>query len=96
MSEQERTRPGGAPPSDTIEVDVTIHGSHVRISVPRGATLSDLIAEIDRQHPLGRVTDYTVMLNDREIKFENGQLKENPLITENSTLSLLRRIIGGK
>lgn len=94
--ERERERHGG-PSSDTVNVDVTIHGNYLgKIEVARGATLGELVEAIRaRGHQLN-LKEFTVMLNDRKIEVgPDGTLKENPVLTEDAALSLVKKFVGG-
>ncbi|OGZ00433.1 MAG: hypothetical protein A2945_03775 [Candidatus Liptonbacteria bacterium RIFCSPLOWO2_01_FULL_52_25] len=101
MKEQEKNRSRqdgeGQPESDMIEYSVTIQHRHFgeKISLPRNATLADLLAEVQKQHGVA-VEEYQVRLNDRQIESDKeGKLKENPILTENGVLILTTKIVGG-
>lgn len=79
-----------------INVDVTVQNRYVRIRLKRGATLQDLIDELINQGYLKDVSEFTIMLDGRIIRWSReGGLSEDPVLTQNSTLSLTKQVKGG-
>jgi hypothetical protein len=100
MSERERSRSGnsGGSGNRTVSGDVDIHGKtlDVKIAVPSGAKLSDVLTEVRKHVNLGNLSQYTTLrINDRDIRIEDGKLVEDPVITENFVLSLVKGTIRG-
>lgn len=77
--------------SPSIEIDVTIHNVHKgKISVPKGSTLKDVLDMIGKQFNVN-TSEYRIFLDGKVIDFT----KENPVLTSNSTLALIKKIVGG-
>ena len=95
--EKERERHGGGPSNDSVGVHVTLHGNYVgKIQIPRGGKLSDLVEAIRAKDYAVELNQCTVMLNDRKIEVTaDGKLEEDPALTEDSALSLVKKFTGG-
>lgn len=96
MAEKEKIKKSGKN-TEEVEVEVFVQNKALpkkSLVVPRGTSLKDALEKLSREHGLN-INEFTVVFNDRIISIEGGELKENPLITENATLNLLRRVIGG-
>lgn len=92
--EREREQSDG---QETVEVEVAYHGKYLgKVKVKKGATLQDVLDELKKKYPEINWNEVTIMLNGKQIKIEDGKPKENPVITENSVLALLKRFRGGK
>lgn len=96
MMERERERHGGSS-DDVVSVDVTIHGNYIgKVEVPRGATLGDLVEAIRAKGHELNLKEFTVMLDDRKVEVgPDGNLKENPVLSEDAALSLVKKFVGG-
>ena len=89
------------PQSNNLEHTVTIMGKVAKVKLEKGKKTSDLIAAIKNQFkaelqnfPLNNTTN--VVLNGRVLKMNaNGELEENPILAQASTLSLMPQITGG-
>lgn len=71
-----------------------------KVKLPLGAKLSDLIQEFkDEATRRGldvNIHEYLMRLNDKDVEFEGGKLKEDPVLTESSVLSLVvKKLTGG-
>lgn len=103
MAEKERDREEGAEDREQeeteISVDVTIHGTYIgAIHLKRGATLEDLIEELKRLGHLKDLSGFLAVMLDGKTIYINaatGKLSENPVLSRTSTLSLLKKILGG-
>lgn len=88
-------------PDDNLKHTVTIMGRVKKIELPKNQRASDLIAAVKakfkeelKNFPLNNKTN--VVLNGKVIKMnENGELEENPILSRESTLSLMAQITGG-
>ncbi|MDO8496561.1 MAG: hypothetical protein Q7S43_03915 [bacterium] len=86
---------------EQINPTVQIIGKNRKVNLDKGKRLSDLIAatkskfkEELKGFPFNNST--SIVLNGKVIKMnENGELEENPIITESSILSLMPHITGG-
>lgn len=83
--------------SDNVEYSVTVQGKHLgeKVSLPPGATLADLLGEVEKKYGI-QTSKYGIRLNDRQIDVQDGKLRENPVLTENGVLILLEKIVGGE
>lgn len=102
MSEKEKDREEGVEqPQEEGEicVDVTIHGTYIGvIRLKRGAALEDLIEELQRRGHLDDLSKFFAVMIDGKtiyINTETGKASENPLLSENCVISLLKKILGG-
>ncbi len=96
MEQQRQKSDGPSKKEETLTHDFTIMGTPFKVTAPKGATLSDVIKEFIRQHPDVNLSEYSIMYNARQIdKNDDGTLKENPVLTKASVISLLKEIKGG-
>jgi len=94
---RERTKETSREEEKTVVVEYCIHGGDVRIvKVKKGATTQEVLDEIQKENPGIDLKTATIMLNGKQLEIgEDGKLKENPVITENSVLLILRKFKGG-
>lgn len=86
---------------EQINPTVQIIGKNKKVKLAKGKRLSDLIAATKSQFkeelkgfPFNNST--SIVLNGKVIKMDkDGELEENPVITESSILSLMPQITGG-
>lgn len=86
---------------NNLEHTVTIMGKAAKVKLGKGKKASDLIAAIKNQFqaelqnfPFNNTTN--VVLNGKVLKMNaKGELEENPVLTQASTLSLMPQITGG-
>ncbi|GEM_PF-5347184 len=77
--------------NSNIEVDITVHNVHKgKISIPAGSTLSELLDAVSNKFNVN-VSEYKVVLDGKIQDLK----KENPVLTSNSTLALIKKIVGG-
>ena len=97
--ERERTKQAHPVESEKIKVQVTIHGRYLQhpVELSVGATLADLLEEVKRVENLKNLSQFTeIIINGSTVELdEDGNLKENPILTQDSVLSLLKRFKGG-
>ncbi len=97
--EQEREHEGEEEGEETkdkeqpsIEIDVTIHNSYKgKITVPKGSSLKDVLETVSKQFNINP-SEFQIILDGKEIDLKS----ENPVLTSNSTLALVKKIRGGK
>lgn len=92
---QQTNKPNG------LEHTAGVMADWFKIKLPVGAKLSDLIQALkDRAEKAGleiNIHEYLMRLNDKDVDFEDGKLKEDPVLTEASVLSLVvKKLTGGK
>ena len=86
---------------EILEHTVTIIGKIRKVKLPKNKKVSDLLNALKSQHKesLGNFkfnSKTNVVLNGRVIKMDDkGELKEDPILTRVSTLSLTPQISGG-
>ena len=73
-----------------IQIDVTIHNRYIgKLTVRQGISLREALELIAKEHNLN-LSEYRVILDGEEV-----QKNQNPILSLNSTLSLIKKIEGG-
>lgn len=96
MEEQAQQQNSSKEKKELLTHDFTIMGTPFKVTVSKGAKLSDVMKEFMRQHPLAEIAEYSIMCNARQIeKNKDGSLKEDPILMKASVISLLKKLSGG-
>jgi len=102
MKEKEReSQKENTDSKKTIEHTAGVMADWFKINLPFGARLSDLIEKFKEEAAKKglnvNIYEYLVRLNDKDLEFdEDGKLKEDPVLTEASVLSLVvKKLTGG-
>ncbi|KKU15475.1 hypothetical protein A3A20_02180 [Candidatus Wolfebacteria bacterium RIFCSPLOWO2_01_FULL_45_19] len=85
-----------------LEHTLGIMATWFKAKLPAGARLSDLVQKLKEEaterglHDFN-IHEYLMRLNDVDVEFDqNGKLKEDPVLTESSVLSLVvKKLTGG-
>lgn len=89
---EEHSREG----KEQLEHTFTIKGKPLKISAEKGAKLSDILRELVKAHPSINLNDFGIVVNDRTVKEEEGELKEDPVLDEATVVTLWPKVVGGK
>ncbi|KKT82489.1 MAG: hypothetical protein A3B99_03140 [Candidatus Yanofskybacteria bacterium RIFCSPHIGHO2_02_FULL_44_12b] len=83
------------PSTKELEHTVTIGGKPEKVSLEPGARLSDLLKKFLKTHPGLNLAGHSILLNSRLINHHEGELKENPILVQPSTVTIAPRLSGG-
>lgn len=98
MEEQEKPKTETLPKNKEITLRIHIHQSYFEIKLPEGSTLIDLLRKLQA---MGKISTnllkefLTISINGKNIRIEQGVLKENPLLGDLFSINFMRKIKGG-
>ena len=97
MEEQREKQKTDNPQQKEITIRFHIHQKYFEIKVPNGTALLTFLRKLQESGklPLNLTEFRTISVNGKNIPFENGILKENPLLGNLFVVSLMKNIKGG-
>jgi len=95
MAEKERQRAKSQSSEEVTHV-VSVMGDTFRVSLPKGATLKDLLAKFKAEHSNKNLENIsTIMVNGVPVEVKKGEPTYNPVLTEGAVVQLLANFTGG-
>lgn len=99
MEEHEKPKTETLPKNKEITYRIHIHQSYFEIKIPEGAIhLTELLRKLQAMGkiPINLLKEFiTISVNGKNIRIEQGVLKENPLLGDLFVISFMKKIKGG-